>query len=131
MKKVITLFAILAAAFVMSPQVVEAGHGSSRSSVYTYVSGRSSCGCAIYTKRVFCHYDRYGHPVYTYHRQPVTHRCSQYRSSRGHGHGYGHSSHRPVQYQYYRGSSRGSGSVYYRNAGRHAYRGSSRSSCGY
>jgi len=79
MKKVVTLFAVLAALFAYVPQSVEARSSTSRISVSTYVSGYSSCGCPIYTKRVLSHYNRYGRPVYNYYHQAVNHRCKNHR----------------------------------------------------
>ncbi|MFD2158747.1 hypothetical protein ACFSW8_07555 [Rubritalea tangerina] len=71
---------VFALAAFFAPQALEARSCSSHSS-YTYVSGYTSCGCPIYTKRVVRYYDCHGHPVYGYYRQPVTHRCK-----RSHGH---------------------------------------------
>lgn len=96
-----TLLAIAAVALagLAFPQTAEAGHSRCDSS-YTYVSGRTSCGCPIYTKRIFSGYDCYHRPIYRYVSVPVVHRCN-HRSSYHHGHGH-YSHHR----DYYRGHSR-------------------------
>lgn len=81
MKKILTYLSILTAAFLFTPNTAEArthSHGSS-----SYVSGHSSCGCPIYTKKVFTGHDCYGRPVYKYYRQPASCSCNRnsYRSS--------------------------------------------------
>lgn len=89
MKKLITLLAVVAGGFVLSPVNAEARghrHESHRPADRVYVSGHSSCGCPVYTKKVFRHYDRHGHAVYTYERQSVNHRCNRYDRHRGHAH---------------------------------------------
>lgn len=112
-----TLLAIAATALVglVTPQTAEAGHSSCNTG-YTYQSGRSSCGCPIYTKRVLYSYDCYRRPLYRYYSVPVVHRCSHSRShsythytpSRHYSHSYSrsHRSH-SSRSSYYRGSSRG------------------------
>ena len=102
--KTLLLIALLG---LIVPQVAEAGHSSHRV-VHTYQSGHSSCGCPIYTRRVFHSYDCFRQPVYRYYSVPVKHRCSGSRS-----HSYSHytpsrsSSHRSYNRcnsSYYRGS---------------------------
>jgi hypothetical protein len=83
MKKLLLSIVVAVSAVFLLPQSAEA-RGCNSSHNYTYVSGHSSCGCAIYTKRVVRYYDCHGRPVYAYYRQPVTHRCHQ--NHRGHGH---------------------------------------------
>lgn len=82
MKKLFTTLAVAAAAVVMLPQASEARSHRSCEQSYTYVSGYMACGTPIYTKRVFCHYDRYGRPVYDYVRIPSKH---HYNRSGYHG----------------------------------------------
>ncbi|MGB6223498.1 hypothetical protein [Haloferula sp.] len=71
MKKFLTLIIIAAAAFVATPNAearpYHAGH--------TYVSGRSSCGCPVYSQRFIAYYDQCGRPIYSVRRLPITHRC--------------------------------------------------------
>ena len=100
MKKLLTLLIVAAAAFVAAPKAEarppHAGH--------TYVSGRSSCGCVVYSQRFIAYYDHCGRPVYSVRALPVTHRCrhavqyrrAQYRPhysypSRSRGYDGGHS----------------------------------------
>ena len=118
MKKLIAIAATALVGLVAFPESAEAG----RSSVsYTYQSGRSSCGCPIYTKRYVRSYDCYRRPIYRYARVPVVHRCSSHsgrhhsshsgyyhRSSHGRSHvtpHYRHSSRHPVRPTYNRGYS--------------------------
>jgi len=57
----------------------------------TYVSGRASCGCPVYTQRYVAYYNNCGQPVYRYRTLPVRHSCHS-RTHVTHGsHGYGHS----------------------------------------
>lgn len=83
---------MVAATLMLTPANAEArGHKHKHSHrTYTYCSGHTSCGCAVYTKRVFRYYDCHGHPVYSYYRIPVKHRCHSYRH--GHNSHYGHNS---------------------------------------
>jgi hypothetical protein len=75
--KMKTLLAITAIALtgLALPQAAEASHPSSSLNL-TYVSGHSSCGCPIYTQRIFIGYDSWNRPVYRYVSVPVRHRCS-------------------------------------------------------
>ncbi|MGJ8655359.1 MAG: hypothetical protein ACSHX6_02825 [Akkermansiaceae bacterium] len=73
MKKLLTYLSILTAAVLFTPNTAEArphSHGTT-----TYVSGHSSCGCPIYTKKVFVNHDRYGRPVYRYYSVPSNCNC--------------------------------------------------------
>ena len=113
-----TLLAIAAVALtgLALPQKAEAGHSSCNSS-YTYQSGRTSCGCPIYTKRIFNGYDCYRRPIYRYISVPVVHRCrsNHYSSNRG-----------CSSSSYNRHYNRGYSSSYY-SYNRHYNRGYSRS----
>jgi hypothetical protein len=88
-----TLLAIAATALagLALPQTAEAGH-SNVSVNLTYQSGHGSCGCPIYTQRVFAGYDCYRRPVYRYVSVPVRHSChashSRYNSPQYSNHGY-------------------------------------------
>lgn len=71
MKKILTLITIAAATFIAAPQAkADHAHGTS-----TYVSGRTSCGCQVYTQRYVAYYDRCGNPVFSYRTLPVSHHC--------------------------------------------------------
>lgn len=99
MKKVLTLLSVFATLFVLAPVQAEARSYSHGTTVY--VSGHTSCGCPIYTKKVFRYHDCRGNPVYAYYRMPVNHKC-QHRNNH----------YRPVQKpsnQHYRNNQ------YYRN----------------
>ena len=72
MKRLIAILAVATTGLVLFPQTAAAGH--SRVGV-TYQSGRSSCGCPVYTRRSIKGYDCYRRPVYRYVRVPVIHRC--------------------------------------------------------
>ncbi|MGB0774424.1 MAG: hypothetical protein ACPG32_07225 [Akkermansiaceae bacterium] len=103
MKKLIATLVTVLVSFVALPETVEAGHYHIGHS-YTYRSGSTSCGCAIYTKRVVVGYDCYRRPIYRYYSQPVSHRChhsrSHYRPQHSH-HGnryYSHYPHRSRSY---------------------------------
>ena len=76
-----TLLIITATALagLLLPQTAEAGYSSCNTG-YTYQSGRSSCGCPVYTRRVVAGYDCYNRPVYRYYSVPVVHRCRHTRS---------------------------------------------------
>lgn len=118
MKKLIAIIATAVVGLIAAPQEAEAGHASVS---FTYQSGRSSCGCPIYTKRHFHGYDCYRRPIYRYVHVPVTHRCRSHAVSPHHyrhGRFYYKSSrhHRPVPHYrshhgprpgYGHGSSRG------------------------
>ena len=90
MKKLLTYLSILAAAVLFTPNTAEARTYSHAS--ITYVSGHTSCGCPLYTKKVFVNHDRYGRPVYRYYSVPSSCKCrskhyrptSRYTSHRGH-----------------------------------------------
>ncbi|MEJ6570454.1 MAG: hypothetical protein QNL01_14855 [Akkermansiaceae bacterium] len=107
MKTILATLVTVVIGLVALPDTAEArshGHSSSSSS-YTYVSGRASCGCTTYTKRVFTGYDCHRHPIYRYYSVPVVHRC---RSSHN-PHYSSHSSHSNYysgsRYSSYRGHS--------------------------
>ncbi|MEM1084015.1 MAG: hypothetical protein AAGI48_07805 [Verrucomicrobiota bacterium] len=71
MKTFLTLLIAVAATFATAG-TADAGpryHG------HTYVSGRTSCGCPVYSQRFVAYYDRCGTPVYSVRRLPAVHRC--------------------------------------------------------
>jgi len=70
MKHIIALLAAAFAAFA-PVQTAEAQSCGTR----IYVSGRTSCGCPIYSERYVAYYDRCGHPVYHVRQVQVNHRC--------------------------------------------------------
>ncbi len=72
----LTAIALLSVVFLFTPNTAEARGHSHGSQVY--VSSYSSCGCPVYTKKVFRYHDRYGRPVYSYYRLPISHRCNRY-----------------------------------------------------
>jgi hypothetical protein len=76
MKKILTYLSILTAVFLFTPNTAEARTHSHCSS--SYVSGHSSCGCPIYTKKVFTGNDCYGRPMYRYYRQAASCSCNRY-----------------------------------------------------
>ncbi|MBK1834500.1 hypothetical protein [Roseibacillus ishigakijimensis] len=105
MKKALAAVSAFILALVALPNTAQAEIHIRIGSSKTYISGRTSCGCAIYTKRVVCGFDRFHRPVYSYHRQPVRCTCRSVRRApivhhrhvyhhpaphRGHGH------HRPA-----------------------------------
>ena len=101
MKTLLTTLATVLLGLIALPTTAEAAHNScSTGSSYTYYSGRASCGCASYTRRIVTGYDCYNRPSYRYYKVPVSHSCrSHYRpSSHNHSSHYGrssgHSSHR-------------------------------------
>ena len=114
MKKLLTFMIIAATAFIAVPKA-EARPGSHHS----YVSGRTSCGCPIYTQRYIAYYDGCGHPVYRTRSLPVSHRCRttvhrqaypHHRSTRSsvrYHHSRGASYNRSYRPGYYSSSSRG------------------------
>ena len=110
MKTIITILAIVVGLLAL-PNTAEAGSSRHCDSGHTYRSGYSSCGCAIYTKRIISSYDCYHRPIYRYYSVPVVHRCHSKRShySSGHGHYSKHYSHRNRHYGHrYRGHYGGS-----------------------
>lgn len=75
MKRIITYLSILVATVLFTPNTAEA-----RTSSYgnkTYVSGHTSCGCPIHTKKIFVNKDRFGRPVYKYLRVASTCKCKK------------------------------------------------------
>lgn len=77
MKKILTYLSILTAAFLFTPNSAEArphSHGST-----TYVSGYSSCGCPMYTKKVFVRHGQCGTPIYSYFR--LASKCNCHKKS--------------------------------------------------
>ena len=122
MKKPIAIAAAILTSIVAFPQKAEAGYSSVS---FTYQSGRSACGCPIYTKRYVAGYDCYRRPIYRYVSVPVVHRCS-HESHRSH---YIHSNRnhcRPVYRpscgtsytrNHYTHPPRSHGSHYYRRSG--------------
>ncbi|MFC5050789.1 hypothetical protein ACFPK9_09195 [Rubritalea spongiae] len=117
-KKITPIAALVAAMFAVAPQQAEA-RGKGHHHSHTYASGRTSCGCAIYTKRVVKGHDRHGRPVYAYYRQPVKHHCNSvhYRSvPRTYSScGTHRTASRSTYHHNYRGSSRSGISVTYRS----------------
>ena len=107
MKIVIATIAITLGLLALS-QTAEARSPKHCGSSYTYKSGHSSCGCAIYTKRIITGYDCYRRPIYRYCSVPVVHRCHK-----KHGHHYGH--YRPHYSHYNKYSHR------YRNYGHYGH----------
>ena len=81
MNKLLTSLAALLFAIVATPNTADASVRLSIGSGYTYISGRASCGCPIYTKRVVRGFDGYRRPIYNYYRQPFKCGCrSHYRA---------------------------------------------------
>lgn len=114
MKKLITTLAIFIFALVFSTPNADARSPRHHYKSHTYVSGHTSCGCKIYTKRIVRYYDNCGYPVYGYYRQPVKHYCQNRRSSRksysnyyGYGSSYGYSNHRRSYYRNHCGTRSG------------------------
>ena len=75
MNKLLTILATTLLTLIATPNKAEAGVkiGSS----YTYVSGRSHCGCPIYTKRVVSGFSSYRKPIYSYYRLPSRCNCQK------------------------------------------------------
>ena len=89
-----------------------------------FISGHTTCGHPIYTKRVCRGFDRYRRPIYSYYRQPVRYgynrshhyqrscRSSGYRHhgyhsySRGHVYGRSYHGRHPNSYRYSRSRCR-------------------------
>jgi hypothetical protein len=74
MKTVVTLLAVVGSLFVFTPEA----EARPNFGIRVYVSGHTSCGCPIHTRRVLVGYQSCGTPIYRYHRQPVRHQCRQY-----------------------------------------------------
>ena len=56
----------------------------------TYISGRTHCGCPIYSQRYVAYYTRCGQPVFQVRVLPVNHQCrSRHYQPYRHGHGHG------------------------------------------
>lgn len=70
---IITLTSIFIGCIAL-PEKAQAGHDRYGSS-YTYRSSYSSCGCAVYKRRVIASYDCYGRPQYRYYSVPIVHSC--------------------------------------------------------
>ncbi|MDP0491678.1 MAG: hypothetical protein Q7Q71_11565 [Verrucomicrobiota bacterium JB023] len=79
MRKIILTALAAFAGVVALPNKAEAGVRLHIGATTTYVSGHTSCGCPIHTKRVFRGYDRYHRPIYNYYRQPTNCRCHHHR----------------------------------------------------
>jgi hypothetical protein len=96
MKTILTTLATVVVGLLAFPDTAEARPHGHHGSSHTYKSGHSSCGCAIYTKRIISSYDCYHRPVYRYYSVPVVHKCRSnhsYRSNRSHySSGYRHNS---------------------------------------
>ena len=90
MKTILTTLVTVVVSLTALPNSAEARpHCDTHQSAYTYRSGWTSCGCSVYTKRVFTGYDCYHRPIYRYYRVPVVHRCQShhnphYRNHRSH-----------------------------------------------
>ena len=56
----------------------------------SYVSGRASCGCPVYTQRYVAYYNHCGQPVYRYRTLPIRHSCRSRSYNYSGGHSYGH-----------------------------------------
>jgi len=120
-----TLLAIAATALtgLALPQTADAGHSNVSVNI-TYQSGHSSCGCPIYTQRVFAGYDCYRRPVYRYVSVPVRHSChsshSRYNSPQYSNHGYSQRGYaqRGSSHSQYAGRSYGNSGGYSRGASR-------------
>lgn len=85
MKTLLTTITAIAIALIATPTKAEAGILKIGATV-KIVSGYSSCGCPIYTKRVVSGFDRFQRPIYKSYRLPsnchcgVKHRKSLVRS---------------------------------------------------
>lgn len=75
MKKLYSSILMMVTVLLVVPEEVGAHHTNN---VSIYVSGYTQCGCPIYTKRILRYYDCSGRPVYSYYKQPVTHRCKHH-----------------------------------------------------
>ena len=81
MQKLLTILTVILIGLVVTPNTAEASIHLKIGSSHSYVSGRASCGCPIYTKRVVRGFDRYRKPIYSYYRQPFRCCCRKsYRS---------------------------------------------------
>ncbi|MFC0020126.1 hypothetical protein AAFN60_03055 [Roseibacillus persicicus] len=80
MKKLLATIAAAIVGFIATPNTAEAGVHISFGSGSSYVSGRASCGCPIYTKRVVRGYDCYRRPIYSYVRVPFNCNCRSHRA---------------------------------------------------
>lgn len=89
--------------FIATPNTAEANGHLRIGSSHSYVSGRASCGCPIYTKRTFRGFNSYRRPIYNYYRQPF--RCSCRSSHRSSIVRHGHNT-RFVSPRFSRGSGR-------------------------
>lgn len=111
MKKFLTLMIIAATTFAVTTNA----EARPRYHGHTYVSGRTSCGCPVYSQRYVARYDRCGTPVFSVRRLPQAHRCRTAVRPRVH---YRYSTPRTVyrsqrsHYQPYYGKSRGHGRGY-------------------
>ena len=84
MKTILTTLATVVVGLLAFPDTAEARPHGHHGSSHTYKSGHSSCGCAIYTKRIISSYDCYHRPVYRYYSVPVVHKCRSNHSYRNH-----------------------------------------------
>jgi len=80
MKTLLTTLVAIALGLIALPEKAEArpchvAYGK------TYISGYTSCGCSIYTRRVVTGYDCRHRPIYRYYRLPVSHCCRSYSRS--------------------------------------------------
>lgn len=71
MNKLLTTICAAVIAILATPNQAEAGVKVRIGSSNTYLSGRTSYGTPIYTKRTVYRFDRYGRPVYNYYRLPI------------------------------------------------------------
>ena len=70
MKKLLTTLAAFLVVLIATPETAEANSRFGIGSSHTFISGHSSCGCPIYTKRVVRGFNSYRQPLYNYYRQP-------------------------------------------------------------
>jgi len=82
MKTILATIATVIVGFIALPSQAEARpHSGHIGQSITYVSGHTSCGCAIYKRKVVVGYDRYHRPIYRYYSVPIVHRCRSNHSS--------------------------------------------------
>lgn len=116
MTKFIAIAATILTGLVVLPERAEAGRVTAS---FTYQSGRTACGCPVYTRRYVAGYDCYRRPVYRYVAVPVAHRCAH------HARGYHYVPSRPVHRPVYAPAPRYGYVPHYRPAPApvHVYRG--------
>lgn len=96
MKKLLTILAVTAAAFVAAPEASAhpgpGKHAHARHHCEPYVANHARCGCPIYKQRFVARYTHWGDPVYRVRRLPFQHRrhCHQHPHARHHHHHHDH-----------------------------------------